>query len=273
MLDRTTETTTAAEIILTAGDLHDALRRVRHAMSKQDTRYYLNGVYLHYVMRDNALRFVATDGPVLAAADVRAPGAQPAGPAILPSTFVADIIKAMRKGRDAFKQVRLAIGPTRASLTDWEGSVIEGALIDGVFPDYERVIPQGQPQHGAATVAREPLIQAVAAVTAFGKVSAERWPDGPALRFAFTTDKLTVSATTEGSASACRGVASISLDIASTMPAPREIGFRGSQVLDILKSLQGRHVRFDLFAMDGPNTFVGDRADGNALHVIMPVKL
>jgi DNA polymerase III sliding clamp (beta) subunit (PCNA family) len=59
MLDRTNETTTAAEIVVTAGDLHDALRRVRHAISKEETRYYLNGVYLHHLARENVLRFVA----------------------------------------------------------------------------------------------------------------------------------------------------------------------------------------------------------------------
>jgi DNA polymerase III sliding clamp (beta) subunit (PCNA family) len=56
MLDRITEITTAAEIVLTAADLHDALRRVRHAVCKEETRYYLGGVYLHYVPRCNALR-------------------------------------------------------------------------------------------------------------------------------------------------------------------------------------------------------------------------
>jgi DNA polymerase-3 subunit beta len=226
-------------------------------------------------MPDGVLRFVATDGHVLATADVRAPhSAHNIRPVILSRTFVADVLKATRKGQHAFKHVRLAIGSTRASLTDWEGNVIEGGLIDGTFPDYERVIPRGDSALGTATLGREAFMQAVAAVTAFGQVSGERWPDGPALRFAFTPEKLSVSAAMEGSGSACRGSASVVVDVAaSTMPAPREIGFRGSQVLDILKSLQGRQVRFDLFDMTGPNNFVGDRADGSALHVIMPVKL
>jgi DNA polymerase-3 subunit beta len=76
MLDRTIETTTAAEIVLSAGDLHDALRRVRHAMCREETRYYLNGVYVHHVARDNAVRFCATDGHRLALADIPAPKAR-----------------------------------------------------------------------------------------------------------------------------------------------------------------------------------------------------
>jgi DNA polymerase III sliding clamp (beta) subunit (PCNA family) len=55
MLDRTTEAAATAETILEAGDLNDALRRVRHAICNSETRYYLNGVYLHSALRDNAI--------------------------------------------------------------------------------------------------------------------------------------------------------------------------------------------------------------------------
>jgi hypothetical protein len=67
--------------------------------------------------------------------------------------------------------------------------VIEGALIDGMFPDYERVIPRGEPQYGAATVAREPFMRAVAAVTAFAKASGVKWRAAPILRFVRGTNK------------------------------------------------------------------------------------
>jgi DNA polymerase-3 subunit beta len=275
MLDRTTETVTTAELILEAGDLNDALRRVRHAICNEETRYYLNGVYLHYVMREQLLRFVATDGHRLAMVDIPAPhGAHNIRPAILSRAFVTDAIKSTNKARDAFKPVRLAIGPSSVSLTDWDGNVIDGALVDGTFPDYERVIPRGEPQHGTATLAREPFIRAVAAVTAFGEVSETKWQVAPALRFTFAGDKLTVSGTIEGCGSVCRGSASVAVDVAATtMTAPRELGFRGPQILDILKSLRGKEVRFDLFDVGGPNNFVGDRADGHALHVIMPVRV
>src|ERR1700674_1590897 len=112
MLERTSEAVPTAEIILEAGDLNDALRRVCHAMCKEETRYYLNGVYLHYALRDDVLRFVATDGHRLAMADIPAPqGAINIRPAILSRAFVMDALKATNKTRDAFKQVRLAVGP------------------------------------------------------------------------------------------------------------------------------------------------------------------
>jgi DNA polymerase III subunit beta len=104
MLDRATELTTATRITISAGDLHDALRRVRHAMCREETRYYLNGVYVHHVPRENALRFCATDGHRLALADVPAPeGAETVRPAILSREFVQDACKATNKARDALK--------------------------------------------------------------------------------------------------------------------------------------------------------------------------
>ena len=272
MLDKTSEAVATTEIVLAAGDLHDALRRVRHAISKEETRYYLCGVYLHYVTRDNLLRFVATDGHRLAVADIPAPqGTHNIRAVILSRAFVTDAIRATNKPRDAHKQVCLALGPNDSFLTPWDGWVIEGALVHGTFPDYERVIPLGEPQHGRATLSREPFMQAVAAATAFAEGAAIK---DPALRFAFAGGSLTVSTVIEGCGSDCRGSASAVVGLsATTMPAPRDIGFRGAQVLDILRSLRGQHVRFDFFDMDGPNNFAGDPADGGALHVIMPVRV
>ena len=275
MLDRTTEMNTEVEIELTAGGLHEALRRVRHAMCHEETRYYLDGVYMHHVARVGALRFVATDGHRLATADIgTAEGAETIRPVILSRAFVAEAIKGTSKRRDAFRQVRLATGADYARLTYWDGSATDGPLVDGTFPDYERVIPRGEPQHGTATIGREPLMRAVAGLTEFAKASGAKWPVNPILRFAFTPDKLTVSAVMEDSGGACRGSASVDVDVgASTMNEPGSIGFYGPHILDILNSLRGQHVRFEFFDSGGPNRFVGDNSDGSALHVIMPVRV
>jgi DNA polymerase-3 subunit beta len=228
MLDRTNEPTTAAEIILEAGKLNDALRRVRHAICNEETRYYLNGVYVHYVARDNAVRFVATDGHRLAAAD--------------------------------------------------EGNAISGQLIDGTFPDYARVVPCGEPQYGSAIIAREPFLRAVSAVTEFGTVRNGlrygRGKNGCALRFAFAGDRVTISTAFEDTTADCGGSASATVKQESTsIVKPREVGFCGPFIVDILHSLQGQHIRFDFFDIGGPNSFCGDSADGSAMHVIMPVRL
>ena len=272
MLDKTNEPTTAAEIVLEAGAFSDALRRVRHAICGEETRYYLNGVYVHHVARDKALRLVATDGHRLAAADIPAPEeGTNIRPAILSRAFVADAIKATKRGRDARKRIRLGVGQEHVWLTDWDRNMISGKLVDGTFPDYERVIPRGDPKHGWATLAREPFLQAVAAVTSFAEASESK---RPAVRFAFAGDKLTLSTSIEDRGGGYSGSAAVTVNIAAAvMPEPRDVGFYGPFVLDILRSLKGRLVRFDFFAVGGPNNFSGDHADGNALHTIMPVRI
>src|SRR5215831_72259 len=183
----------------------------------EETRYYLDGVYLHHVARVGALRFVATDGNRLATADIGvAEGAETIRPVILSRPFVIEAFKGTSKRRDAFRHVRLAIGADYARLTYWDGSAIDGPLVDGTFPDYERVVPRGEPQHGTATIGREPLMRAVAGLTEFAKASERKWPASPVLRFAFAAEKLTVSAVMEDSGSACRGSASVDLDVAAT---------------------------------------------------------
>jgi DNA polymerase-3 subunit beta len=177
MLDRTTEPLAETEIVLQAGDLNDALRRVRHAICKEETRYYHGGIYLHYVGRDGVLRFVATDGHRLAQADIPAPdGSDRLCPVILSGEFAAGAIKATNKRSDAFRHVRLAIGPNYARLTDWQGNVTDAELIDGTFPDYARVVPCGDPPHGVVMLAREPLKRAVSGLTDFAKAAGARWP-------------------------------------------------------------------------------------------------
>ena len=177
MLDRTIEMNTEIEIELTAGGLREALRRVRHAMCREETRYYLDGVYLHHVAKIGALRFVATDGNRLATADIgTAEGSETIRPVILSRAFVTEAIKGTSKRRDAFRHVRLAIGADYARLSYWDGTASDGPLVDGTFPEYERVIPRGEPQHGTATIVREPFLRAVAGLTEFAKASGRKWP-------------------------------------------------------------------------------------------------
>jgi DNA polymerase-3 subunit beta len=231
----------------------------------------LNGVYVHHVARENVLRFVATDGHRLALADVSAPErADKLRPVILSREFVQDACRATSRGRDAFKHIRLSFGRERVTLTDWDSNRIEGALIDGTFPDYQRVIPRGEPPHGTVTLVREPFLRAVAAATAFAELSERR----AALRFSFVADKLTVSAAVEEHGAGYRGSAVMTIDVAATtMREPRDVGFSGPYILDIFKSLTGRQVRFEFFDVGGPNDFTGDEADGGALHVIMPMRV
>ena len=109
-------------------------------------------------------------------------------------------------------------------------------------------------QHGTASIAREPFVRTVAATTAFAQAAGD---NRAALRFAFG-DKLTFSAAIEERGEGYRGSAAVTVDVAaSTMREPRDVGFSGPYVLDILKSLAGRQVSFEFFDVGGPNSFTG----------------
>jgi DNA polymerase-3 subunit beta len=103
-------------------------------MCREETRYYLDGVYLHHVAKVGALRSVATDGHRLATADIgTAEGAETIKPVILSRAFVTEAIKGTSKRQDAFKHVRLAIGADYARLAYWDGSATDGPFVDGTF--------------------------------------------------------------------------------------------------------------------------------------------
>jgi DNA polymerase-3 subunit beta len=89
MLDRSSTTALTAEINLRAGDLHDAFARTRHAMCRELTRYYLNGVYIHPSQDGKTLNFVATDGHRLAHVRVPIEPAVAFAPVLVGPDFVA----------------------------------------------------------------------------------------------------------------------------------------------------------------------------------------
>src|SRR5690606_20734088 len=124
---------------LAAGDLKRLIDKTQFAISTEETRYYLNGIYLHLV-DDKTLRAVATDGHRLAQVDLPAPK----GAAGMPGVIVPrkTVLEVQRLLEDAGGEVEIELSPakTRFSLGN---VVLTSKLIDGTFPDYGRVIPLG----------------------------------------------------------------------------------------------------------------------------------
>src|ERR1700759_3150514 len=125
-------------------DVNDMIRlidKTRFAISAEETRYYLNGLYLHTVVEDGSpkLRAVATDGSRLALAEMAAPeGAAGAPGVIVPRKTIAE---ARRLLEDASEQVEMQISPQKVRF-DFGGAALTSKVIDGTFPDYPRVIPK-----------------------------------------------------------------------------------------------------------------------------------
>lgn len=252
---------------LTAGELNDALKRIKHAISKEPTRYYLNGVYVH---SDNGnIVFVATDGHRLARVTVKSKSAPNIPGAILPLEFVNAAIAATNKRRNAHYDAPLrAIAAGAIELLLWNAVPIKGTAIDGTFPDYKRVIPQ---PHIKAECDRESLLKACNAAASFH----DALNSFETATFVFEDDSLTLKVDeTQPGDSIVGASASISIKLSADSTKPIVIGFNARYVADILKSLEGKTVEIGMVDPGSPTTFCGtDTADSHAFHVLMPTRV
>jgi DNA polymerase III subunit beta len=247
----------AHEFKLAAADLKKLIDKTQFAISTEETRYYLNGIYLHSVESDGhlALRAVATDGHRLARVEIPAPAGSAGMPGIIvPRKAVNEVQKLIE---DVAEEIAVEISPTKArfSLGD---VVLTTKLIDGTFPDYARVIPAGNDKY--LTVERAPF---AAAVDRVSTISSER---GRAVKLAMAGGKLTLSVNNPDSGSA---VEELEVDYDA---APLDIGFNARYLLDITSQLDSDTALFKLSDPGSP-TVVLDRDGTTALYVLMPMRV
>src|ERR1700751_165138 len=125
---------------LKASDLKRLIDKTQFAISTEETRYYLNGIYLHAAgtAKAQTLRAVATDGHRLAQLDLPAPqGAAGMPGVIVPRKTVSEVLRLM-EDNEAEVAIELSSGKIRFGIGD---AILTSKLIDGTFPDYARVIP------------------------------------------------------------------------------------------------------------------------------------
>ena len=242
---------------LAAADLKGLIEKTRFAISTEETRYYLNGIYLHAVESENGpmLRAVATDGHRLAQVQVSLPqGAEDMPGIIVPRKTVQELGKLIE---DNESDVEISLSASKIRFTI--GSVVlTSKLIDGTFPDYERVIPKDNDK--ALEVDTKLFAQAVDRVST---ISAEK---GRAIKLNLETDKIILTVNNPDSGSAEEEVA------ASYGSEPIEIGFNSRYLLDIAGQFGGDSATF-LLADAGSPTVVRDGTDESALYVLMPMRV
>lgn len=138
-------------------ELKDLLEDTMFAMAQQDVRYYLNGLLLE--VNTNLLRAVATDGHRLALKDVKqSTGINEQMQIIIPRKGVIEISRLLDSNDEP---VKMMIGSNHIRLT-FDGLQFTSKLIDGKFPDYERVIPKeaGTPLYAGREAFRQSLMRA-----------------------------------------------------------------------------------------------------------------
>jgi DNA polymerase III subunit beta len=250
---------------LPAQDLKRLIEKTQFAISTEETRYYLNGIYLHTieVEGETKLRAVATDGHRLARIEMPAPEGSAGMPGlIVPRKAVAEIQKLVDDGGAEVK-VELSTAKIRLTFDGGEASsaggvVLTSKLIDGTFPDYQRVIPTGNDK--LLTVERGEFAKAVDRVST---ISSER---GRAVKLALNEGRLTLSVNNPDSGNAVE-----ELDV-SYDAAPLDVGFNARYLLDITGQLDGDTAVFKL-ADPGSPTVIQDRDGAPTLYVLMPMRV
>ncbi|MFC6490931.1 DNA polymerase III subunit beta [Nitratireductor sp. GCM10026969] len=237
--------------------LSGLIDKTQFAISTEETRYYLNGIYLHTLEDDGALklRAVATDGHRLARAEIEAPaGAEGMPGVIIPRKTVGELQKLV-DAPDVAVTVELSETKIRFTI----GSVVlTSKLIDGTFPDYQRVIPAGNDKQ--LVIDRQSFSAAVDRVST---VSSER---GRAVKLAIAEGQVTLTVNNPDSGSATEEIP------AGYDAEPIEIGFNARYLLDVAAQLSGDEVRF-LLADAGSPTIIQDTADEHTLYVLMPMRV
>ncbi|MEM7021476.1 MAG: DNA polymerase III subunit beta [Pseudomonadota bacterium] len=240
-----------------AGTLRRLIDCTRFAISTEETRYYLNGIHLHAVEDGSGLRAVATDGHRLARVEAPLPeGADGMPPIIVPRKTVAEIRKLI-DDTDAEQVVEVALSNARIRFQVGR-AVLRSRLIDGTFPEYERVIPAGNDKLLVA-----PTKELSEAVDRVATIATDK---SRAVKLSLADGRLTLSAV---SPDAGRAVEELDVSYASD---PVAIGFNARYILDMSAQIEGDDIEFAL-ADSGSPTLVRDPKDDSALYVLMPMRV
>ncbi len=242
---------------LAATDLKKLIEKTQFAISMEETRYYLNGIFLHTTEIDGhtMLRAVATDGHRLARVEIPAPAGSSGMPGVIVPRKTVQEVQKLVEDLDAEVSVELSTSKARFAVGEL---VLTTKLIDGTFPDYARVIPTGNEKR--LIVDCSPFRDAVDRVST---ISSER---GRAVKLSLADGKLTLSVTNPDSGSA---VEELEVDYDAT---PLDIGFNARYLLDITQELDSDTALFKL-ADAGSPTIIQDRDGAAALYVLMPMRV
>lgn len=245
---------------LPAETLKQIIDKTRFAISTEETRYYLNGIFWH--VADDAgsggqpvLKAAATDGHRLARVTLPRPdGAEGMPDIIIPRKCVAELRKLLD---EIDGSVGVSLSPSKIRF-DLGQALLTSKLIDGTFPDYSRVIPTGNDK----ILKLDPR----SFEEGVDRVSTIATEKTRAVKMALDRDKITLSVTSPENGTAAEDVPG---DYAA---APFEIGFNSRYLLDILGQIEGDSVEVHLADASAP-TLIRENDKAPALYVLMPMRV
>ena len=240
-----------------APDLRRLFDKAKFAISTEETRYYLNGVYMHVSQGEGGkvLRCVATDGHRLARIDAPLPdGAENMPGVIVPRKTVGELRKLLD---DDEATIAVSVSETKVRFAT-PAITLTSKVIDGTFPDYTRVIPTGNTRKLEVDAS-----EFAKAVDRVATVSSER---SRAVKLSLEEDRLVLSVNAPDS-----GAAEEELAVAYG-DERLEIGFNAKYLLEIASQVDRENAVF-LFNSAADPTLMREGNDTSAVYVVMPMRV
>jgi DNA polymerase III subunit beta len=249
-------------ISIDTNDLTRLIDKTRFAISTEETRYYLNGLYLHAVVEDGQpkLRAVATDGRRLALAEMPAPeGFSGAPGVIIPRKTINEVRRLMD---DAGETITMGVSAQKVRF-GFDHAAMTSKVIDGSFPPYERVIPR---ENKRVMTLDNALF--AAAVDRVATISTEQ---SRAVKLLVESGRMTL---TVRNMDAGQAVEELEIDYEGE---PFEIGFNARYILDVTSQIGGEIAEFRFAEHAGgatvlDPTLVLDPTDAGVQYVLMPLR-
>ena len=233
--------------------LKQIVDKTRFAISTEETRYYLNGIFLH--VAEGVLKAAATDGHRLARVTVDQPkGAEAMPDVIMPRKCIAELRKLLD---EVDGSVGVSLSGTKIRF-DLGQAILTSKLIDGTFPDYSRVIPTANDK--ILKLDPKSFMEGV------DRVSTIATEKTRAVKMALDRDKITLSVTSPENGTAAEEVPG------EYVALPFEIGFNSRYLLDILGQIDSELVEVHLADAAAP-TLIRENDKSPALYVLMPMRV
>ena len=236
-----------------SGNLARLIDKAKFAISTEETRYYLNGIFLHSV--ENELRSVATDGHRLACIKSDLPvGAEDIPSIIIPRKTVGEVRKLIE---DSSGILDIKVSDTKIQFT-FNDVQLTSKLIDGTFPDYERVIPKNND--------KELLIETKAFASSIDRVATISSDKSKAVKFLLKDGLLTLTVINPETGKA------IEKTPVDYTYEELEIGFNARYLQELTSQVDGKNVEFS-FKSSGDPALMRDIDDEGAIYVVMPMRV
>ncbi|CUH34149.1 DNA polymerase III subunit beta [Jannaschia seosinensis] len=231
--------------------------KTRFAISTEETRYYLNGVYMHVAETGDGqmLRAVATDGHRLARVDAPLPKDAEGMPGVIVPRKTVDQVRKLLSDDDA--EIAVSVSETKIRFAT-PAITLTSKVIDGTFPDYARVIPSGN--------TREMKVDAADFAKAVDRVATVSSERSRAVKLSLDEDRLTLSVNAPDS-----GAAEEELAVAYS-DEKLEIGFNAKYLQEIAAQVDRENAVF-LFNDAGDPTLMREGDDQSAIYVVMPMRV